>query len=152
MLGGRSGEGRELFFPSSDEGEKKSAGGGGGENIRDREGGWGEEREGRRPLAACCGAESSLLTVVAAAAGDEPFGSTTDRGYDERRRCTMRIAANGLAIALDFFRYSNKLLKICKIVSMFLLFIEFFVSVGSSKTLHGLSYFVSCSSVFSMPL
>ena len=85
-------------------------------------------------------------------AGDEPFGSTTDRGYGERRRrrCTLRLAANGLAVAPDFFRYSNKLLHICKIVSMFLL--EFFVSVGSSKTLHGLSYFVNCSSVFSMPL
>ena len=97
-------------------------------------------------------AESSLLTVVAAAAGDEPFGPTTDRGYDERRRCTLRLAANGLAVALDFFRYSNKLLQICKIVSMLWLFIEFFVSVGSSKTLHGLSFFVSCIFVFSMPL
>ena len=109
----------------------------------------------RRPLVAA--AESSLLTVVAVAAGDEPFGATTDRGYGERRRrrrrrCTLRLAANGLVVAPDFFRYSNKLLQICKIVSMFWLFIEFFVSVGSSKTLHGLSFFVSCSSVFSMPL
>ena len=97
-----------------------------------------------------------FLTVVAAAAGNEPFGSTTDRGYGEqrrqRRRCTLRLAANGLAVAPDFFWYSNKLLQIYKIVFMFWLFIEVFVSVGSSKTLHGLSYFVSCSSVFSMPL
>ena len=127
-------------------------GGGGGGGGRDREGGWGEEREGRWPLVAA--AESSLLTVVAAAAGDEPFRPTTVRGYDERRRrrCTLRLAVNGLAVAPDFFRYSNKLLQICKIVSMFWLFIKFFVPVGSSKTLHGLSFFVSCSSVFSMPL
>ena len=73
-------------------------------------GGGGEEREGRRPLVAS--AESSLLTVVAAAAGDEPFGPTTDRGYGERRRqrCMLRLAVNGLAVASDFFRYSNKLL------------------------------------------
>ena len=92
--------------------------------------------------------------MVAAAAGDESFGPTTDRGYGERRRrhYTLRLAANGLVVALDFFRYSNKLLQICKIVSMFWLFIEFFVSIGSSKTLHGLSFFVSCSFVFSMPL
>ena len=81
------------------------------------------------------------MTVVAAAAGDEPFGPTTDSGYGERRRCTLRLAA-GLAVAPDFFRYLNKLLQICKIASMFWLFIEFFVSVGSSKTLHGLSFWL----------
>ena len=99
-------------------------GGGGGRTEGRRPGGRGdggkkERAVGRRPLVAK--AESSLLTVMAAAVGDEPFGATTDRGYGERRRrrCTMRLAANGLAVAPDFFRYSNKLLQICKIVSMF---------------------------------
>ena len=98
-------------------------------------GGWGrgdggkkERAAGRRRLVEAT--ESSHLTVVAAAAGDEPFGPTTDRGYGKRRRrrrrFMRRLAANGFAVAPDFFRYSNKLLQICKIVSMFWLFIEFF--------------------------
>ena len=78
------------------------------EEIERGDGGKKERVGGRRRRA-------HFLTVVAAATGDGmSFGSTIDRGYGERRRqrrrCRLRLAANGLAVAPDFFRYSNKLL------------------------------------------
>ena len=122
--------------------------------------GGGEERVGsRRPLVAL---EISLLTEVAAAAGDKLFGPTSERGNGGR------WTANGdgdddtttcykwVGFPPEFFPSSNRLLRFpsnLEIVSIFLLFIEFFVSVvGSSKIVHGSSFFVRGISVFSMPV
>ena len=56
----------------------------------------------------------------------------------------------------DFFPSSNRLLRFpsdLEIVSVFLLFIEIFVSVvGSSKMIRESSFFIRGISVFSMPV
>ena len=101
---------------------------------------------------------TSLLMEVAAAADDELFGPTSERGNDEQ------WTANGDAATCckwvdfppEFFPSSNRLLRFpsdLEIVSIFLLFIEFYVLVvGSSKMVHGSSFFVRGISVFSMPV
>ena len=122
--------------------------------------GEGEERAaGQRPLVA---SEISLLPEVAAAAGDELFGPTSERGNG--RRWTTNDDGDGDAATCckwvgfppEFFPSSNRLLRFpsdLEIVSIFLLFIEFFVSiVGSSKMVHGSLFFVRGFSVFSMPV
>ena len=87
----------------------------------------------------------------------QPSGGTADCG----RRTTTANDNDDAATATkwvdfppDFFPSSNRLLRFpsdLEIVSVFFLFKEIFVSVvGSSKMVHGSSFFVRGISVFSM--
>ena len=98
--------------------------------------------------------------VTAAAADDELFGSTSERGNGRRWTANgdgdddVVTCCKWVGFPPEFFPSSNRLLRFpsdLEIVSIFLLFIEFFVSVvGSSKMVHGSSFFVKGISVFSM--
>ena len=83
--------------------------------------GWGWRREGRQRGGG--GGGISPLTEVAAAAA------------------TLRLAGNGLAFFPSFFPSSNNFFRFpsdLEIISLALLFIEFFVYIfGSSKMVHG---------------
>ena len=77
-------------------------------------------------------------------------GTTNDDGDDDALRCDL-LQMGWLSLLISSGIRTNY----CIFVKSFPCFgylENFFVSVGSSKTLHGLSFFVSCSSVFSMPL
>ena len=108
-------------------------------------GGGGRRREGCRP-AAFRALEISPLTEVAAATGDNLFGPTSERDVDVdggRRRCgLLQMGWISSFFFLPFFKQFLRFGSDLEIVSICLLFIEFFISIlGSSKIVHGWSFF-----------
>ena len=100
-----------------------------------------------------------MMSEIAAATGDGGFGPTNEGGNGGRWTANgdddAATTTKWVGFPHDFFPSSNRLLRFppyLEIVSVFLLFIEIFVSVvGSSKIVHGSSFFVRGISVFFIP-